>query len=161
MKRSLSLIIIAAVGATILLITSIYLFYTSQQDSFTCSTHGSYLFERSDKSTDALMISNMTFHFKNGKGKNMITGYIETDGQRYIIDRTILFDYYRSKNNDFTLNTTDILRTSHDTLPNELGERYLYRFSTERHESTYLHVIDMNSGKKIFSNGTLPYFICQ
>lgn len=161
MKRSLILTIAAALGVTLLLAASIYLFYARQQDVFTCSTHGSYLFEKSDKSTDALMVSNMKFRFKNGKGKNVITGYIETDGQRYIIDRTVLFDYYRNKNNDFTLNTTDILRTSHDTLPNDLGERYLYRFSTERHESTYLHVIDMNSGKKIFSNGTLPYFICE
>ncbi|SQI41101.1 Uncharacterised protein [Leminorella richardii] len=161
MKRRLILTLSAAFGATLVLAACIYLFYVRQQESFSCASHTTYLFEKSDKSNEALMISSMKFRFKNGKGKNVMTGYIETNGQRYTIDRTISFDYYRNKNNDFTLNTTNVLRTSHDTLPKDLGERYLYRFSTELHESTYLHMIEMSSGKRLFSSGTLPYFICE
>ena len=152
---------ITAFAITIVFFCGLYLFYSDRQHSFVCSSNTTYVFEKSNQENEALLQTNMRFGFENGKGYNIITGHLKLNGKDYAINRKALFNYSRTKNNSYTLITTEIFRSKTDNLPKELGERYLYRFSTEPHESTHLTIINMNNGKKLFSSGTLPYFICE
>ncbi|WP_159567519.1 FidL-like protein [Budvicia diplopodorum] len=146
---------------TVVFFGELYLIYRDRLDSFTCSSNITYLYEKSNQENEAELQSNMHFTFDNNKGENVITGHLSVNDKDYVIDRKVLFDYTKSKINSYVLVATDILLGSKDNLPKDLAERYLYRFSTERHESTHLTIHYMNNGKKLFSSSTLPYFICE
>ncbi|MBK5072859.1 hypothetical protein I2492_07505 [Budviciaceae bacterium CWB-B4] len=154
--------VIATLIVTALLAVGLYLFYASSNNKFTCSANTTYLFEKISKEKEALLTSEMRFHFDgDGKGYNIIVGNLLVDGNNYTINRKVQFDYTYNKTNNYVLNTTQVSLENTDNLPKALGERYLYRFSTEQHESTHLVIIRMNSGKRLFSSGTLPYFLCE
>ncbi len=120
-----------------------------------------FLFEKTNQENEALLYTNMRFSFDKERGFNIITGHLDIDGRDYAIDRKIQFNYTKNKNNNYVLVTSEIFLNNSDNLPKDLAERYLYRFSTERHESTHLTIINLNNGKKLFSSATLPYFICE
>ncbi|AWH87435.1 hypothetical protein [Limnobaculum parvum] len=160
--NNIKLSVIATLIVTTLLAVGLYLFYVSNNNKFTCSANTTYLFEKANKEKEALLTSEMRFHFDaNGKGYNVIMGNLSVDGSNYTINRKVQFDYTHNKTNNYILSTTHVSLEASDNLPKTLGERYLYRFSTEQNESTHLVIIHMNSGKRLFSSGTLPYFLCE
>ncbi|SFC98027.1 FidL-like protein [Pragia fontium] len=159
--RNIKLTVITTLIVTALFFSGIYLFYFSHQNNFSCSTNATFLFETNKQESEALMVSHMRFRFNNGKGINLITGYLQFSGREYVINRKVMFDYTTNKNHSYSLINTDVIMEKTDNLPKDLAERYLYRFSAEKHGSTHLTIINMNSGKKLFSSGTLPYFICE
>lgn len=151
---------ITALMITVVFFCGLYLIYSERQHSFVCSSNTTFLFENNNQENEAELKANMRFGFENGKGYNIMTGHIKSDKKNYAINRKVLFNYSRSKNNSYILVTTEIFRSKMDNLPSDLGERYLYRFSIEPNKSTHLIIINMNNGKKLFSSSTLPYFIC-
>ncbi|MDR0805855.1 MAG: hypothetical protein LBN41_03795 [Enterobacteriaceae bacterium] len=146
--------------AIALIFSGIYFFHINQQNNFTCAANVTYLFEANNPQEEALMTTKMRLHFENSKGVNLISGRLKQGDNSYVINRRIEFKYI-NKDNNYTLDTTNILLSKDDDLPKNLGERYLYRFSTERNESTHLTIIKLDSGKLLFTNGTLPYFLCE
>lgn len=152
---------VATLVVTVVFFSGLYLFYSERQHNFTCSANVTFLFEKTNQENEALLYTNMRFSFNKERGLNVITGHLDIDGRDYTVDRKIQFNYTKNKNNNYVLVTSDIFLNNRDNLPKDLAERYLYRFSTERHESTHLTIINLNNGKKLFSSATLPYFICE
>ncbi|MCD1126264.1 hypothetical protein LPW36_09665 [Jinshanibacter sp. LJY008] len=160
--NNIKLSVITTLIVTALLAVGLYLFYTSSSNKFSCSANTTYLFEKTDREKEAVLTSEMRFHFEDdGKGYNLIMGNLLIDGNNYTINRKVQFNYTHNKTNNYVLSTTQVSLENNDNLPKALGERYLYRFSTEQNESTHLVIILMNSGKRLFSSGTLPYFLCE
>lgn len=160
--KNTKLATLIAFAVTLLFLGSFYFLYFEQHKSFTCESDTTYIFETETHEKESSFISNMKFSFEDdGKGVNIITGRVQFGQQTYTVNRKVAFDYVRNKNNSYVLNTTSVYLKKDDNLPKDLGERYLYRFSLGTHESTYLVILNLKNGKRLFSSGTLPYFLCR
>ncbi|MFP2428833.1 hypothetical protein [Enterobacter ludwigii] len=125
--------------------------------SFACSSSTASFASNINNAITLNFTQNMTFSYR-GRAVIHLSGDINEDHTRYVMNRTIVYTYTRAGTNLYSMRVVHATRTGSDTVPKHLEKGYLGPLLIGAHR--IIGIRSMPSGDILISNNAGPYLIC-
>ena len=125
--------------------------------SFTCSSSTASFASNINNAITLNFTQTMTFSYQ-GQAVIHLSGDINEDSTRYILNRTVVYAYTRVGDSLYSLKVVRANRTGSDTVPEHLEKAYLGPLLSAAHR--IIGIRTMPSGNILISNNAGPYLIC-
>ncbi|KGB00850.1 hypothetical protein DR73_2147 [Enterobacteriaceae bacterium ATCC 29904] len=125
--------------------------------SFTCSSSTASFASNIDNAITLNFTQTMTFSYR-GQAVIHLSGDINENHTRYVLNRTVVYNYTRTGDSLYSVKVVHANRTGSDTVPAHLEKGYLGSLLSSAQR--IIGIRTMPSGDILISNNAGPYLIC-